>query len=185
MTLEQALDHPGELLALWDFGARDEKLLVCSVAGGKLSVIASADMSQGDREQWSAMLAAKGVRQGATSGVAPFCWSKEGAFTVWSLTDAVVTSSGDTIEVAGGARIRKGDVARVWTFLDPASRGHRGVRVVTRAGEPVTIVEEHDPVARLDPTYGMDNVSIDAAWATFLGRDLAAWLGVPHADELG
>jgi hypothetical protein len=184
MTIEQALDYPGELVAIWDWGATEEKLLVCSVADGKLTIMSSRDMSKADRERWTHQLRDKGVRQGATSGVAPFYWSNDGAFTVWSLTDTVVTSSGDTLKTAGGARILKGDVGRVWTFLDPDSLGHRGVRVVTTSGAAITVAEEEDPAAQLDPTYGMDNVQIDAAWTTFMGRDLAAWLGVPHTDDM-
>lgn len=184
MTLEQALDYPGEIVAIWDWGASEEKLLVCSIADGKLTMMAAADMSKAEREQWAAQLRAKRVRQGATSGVAPFYWSTDGELTVWSLTDTVVASTGDTIKTAGGARIRKADAARVWTFLDPDSLGHRGVRVVTKSGAPITIAEEEDPAAQLDPTYGMDNVQIDGAWATFLGRDVAVWLGVPHVDDM-
>jgi hypothetical protein len=184
MTLEQALDYPGDMVAIWDWGASEEKRLVCSIADGKLTIMASADMSKADRERWSSELTRKGVRQGATSGVAPFYWSADGELTVWSLTDTVVTSSGDTIKTAGGARIRKADAASVHTFLDGDSLGHRGVRVVTKGGAEITVAEEEDPAAQLDPTYGMDNVSIDAAWATFMGRDLAAWLGVPHVDDM-
>ncbi|MGE0323301.1 MAG: hypothetical protein AB7S68_13405 [Polyangiaceae bacterium] len=184
MTIEQALDYPGELVAIWDWGASGEKLLVCSVADGKLTVMASKDLSKAERERWSAELRGKGVRQGATSGAAPFYWSNDGTFTVWALTDTVVTSISDTIKTAGGARIHKADVAQVWTFLDAESLGHRGVRAVIRSGAPITIAEEEDPAAQLDPTYGLDNVQIDAAWATFMGRDLAAWLGVQHVDDM-
>ena len=93
MTVEQALDYPGDLVAIWDWGADDERLLVCSVADGKLSVMASAEMSKADRQARSAELRDKGVRQGATSGVAPFYWSSDGRFTVWSLTETPVDSS--------------------------------------------------------------------------------------------
>jgi hypothetical protein len=184
MTIEQALDYPGELVAIWDWGADDERLLVCSIADGKLTVMASAEMSKAERQARAERLRERGVRQGATSGVAPFYWSNDGRFTVWSLTETPVDSSAETIKTAKGARVRKADVARVWTFLDQESLGHRGVRVVTKSGAAITIAEEEDPAAQLDPTYGMDNVSIDAAWATFMGRDLAAWLGVPHVDDM-
>lgn len=184
MTIEQALDYPGEKLAVWDWGASDERLLVCSVSDGKLGVLASAEMSRAGRQTLSAALQARGVRQGATAGVSPFTWSNDGRFTVWSLTEVVVDTVGEMVKTAGGARIRKVDVARVWTFLDNDSLGHRGVRVVTRSGAPIVIVEEEDAAAQLDPTYGMDNVMIDAAWATFMGRDLASWLGAPHVDDM-
>ena len=48
MTIEQALDYPGELVAIWDWGAREEKLLVCSIADGKLQVMASAEMTKAE-----------------------------------------------------------------------------------------------------------------------------------------
>jgi hypothetical protein len=34
----------------------------------------------------------------------------------------------------------------------------------------------------MDPTYDRPNVAIDAAWARYLGRDLARWLGVKHEN---
>ncbi len=183
MTLEQALTYPGELLAVWDRGVREEHLMLCSVADGKLAIMAAGEMSRPEAETWMATLRGRGVRQGATSGVAPYTWSNDGAFTVWSLVETVVDTHDGAIETAAGSRLARADAVRVVSFVDEDSLGHRGVKVITRDGE-VLIAEEDDPAAELDPAYGFDNVLIDGAWAVDLGRDLATWLGVPHVDEL-
>jgi hypothetical protein len=182
MTLEQALAYPGELLAAWDH-AGDETLVIYAIADGRLDRLAVQTMNQDERAAHSEELARRGVRVGATDGPSQFVWTKDGDFTIWSLT-GVVACGRDGVITAGDREVARGDVSRVISFLDRDSLGHRGVKVLTRAGGDVVVVEEEDPAAALDPTYGMDNVMIDAAWATYLGRDLAAWLGVPHVDEL-
>jgi hypothetical protein len=184
MSLEQALLYPGELLAVWDRGGLRARLAVCSIADGKLTEMASTEMSDDERVDWSRDLRGRGVRQGATSGVCPFTWSNDGRFTVWSLTDTVVESDDDAITTCDGGVVARVDVACVISFLDPSSLGRRGVKLITHAEAEIILAEEEDPAAELDPTYGIDNVMIDAAWATFMGLDLATWLGVPHHDEL-
>jgi hypothetical protein len=184
MSLEQALSYPGEMLAVWNRSGLRCRLAVCSIADGKLTEMAATEMTEAGRAKWSSDLETRGVRQGATNGVCPFTWSIDGRFTVWSLTDTVVDSDDQSISMQSGDVVARADVACVISFLDPASLGHRGVKVVTHAGDELVVAEEEDPAAELDPTYGVDNVMIDAAWATFLGLDLAVWLGVPHEDEL-
>ena len=184
MSIEQALAYPGELLAVWDRGGLRARLVVCSIADGKLTEMAATEMSEAELAAWRDDLRGRGVRQGATSGVCPFTWSVDVRFTVWSLTETVVDTDGDTIVTLSGYAVARDDAAGVVSFLDPASLGHRGVKLITRAGAELIVAEEEDPAAELDPTYGIDNVQIDAAWATFMGLDLAAWLGVPHTDEL-
>ncbi len=182
MTLDQALAYPGELLAVWDH-AGDETLVLYAIADGRLDRLATQQMSKAERASLGADLAQRGIRVGATDGPSQFVWSKDGGFTIWSLTGVVVDGR-DGALVVGDQTIARGDVARVVSFLDRDSLGHRGVKVALRAGGETVVVDEEDPAAQLDPTYGMDNVMIDAAWATYLGRDLAAWLGVPHTDQL-
>jgi hypothetical protein len=184
MTLELALEYPGELLAVWDWSADDERLSLCSVADGKLGVLAAADLSKAERKAWEGRLIERRVRVGATAGASPFTWSFQRGFTVWSLTGTVVFVRDRVLRTEAGARIRPDDVERVVAFLDGASLGHRGVKVVTKSGAEITIAEEDDPAARLDPTYGMANVQIDAAWVTYMARDLAEWLGAPLGGEL-
>lgn len=187
MTAEQALAYPGELLAVWDLSAHEENLHVYAVDGGRLERLAVEEMSKGRRAELTFALRGRGVRQGASSMPGPFVWSPEGGFTVWALlapSGVAAEGKDELLTTRAGARIRRGDVAGVVSFWDEASPGHRGVNVITKSGAPITIVEERSKAAELDPTYGVDHVMVEGAWATFLGRDLAGWLGVPHTDEL-
>ena len=69
------------------------------------------------------------------------------------------------------------------SFLDLHEWSYRGVRVEPHDGFWHTIAYEDDSIARFDPTYGIDNLIMDAAWATHLGRDLARRFGVEHVDQ--
>ncbi len=187
MTIDQALAHPGELLAVWDLSGKEEYLFVYAHSNGKLERLAASTMSSAQRQDRTAELARRGIRIGASDMPGPFVWSTDRNLSVWSLIPPVgVVAEGhaDRIKASGGAQVRRADVERVVSFLDDDSLGHRGVKVVTRSGVEIVIVEEDAVAARLDPTYGIDHVMVEGAWATFLGRDLAAWLGVPHTDEL-
>ncbi len=188
MSTEQALGYPGELLAVWDLSAKEEHLIVYAVNGTRLERLSLEPMSAARRAELSAELGARGVRQAASDMPGPFVWSTDGGFTVWALTGVVVgviaEGQDGNITTHAGARIRRADVERVVSFFDEDSPGHRGVNVVTRGDAAIAIAEEDSAAAKLDPTYGIDHVMIEGAWATFLGRDLAAWLGVPHTDEL-
>jgi hypothetical protein len=187
MTTEQALGYPSELLAVWDLSAHEESLHVYRVDGGRLERLSIEEMSKGRRAELTFDLRGRGVRQGASDMPGPFVWSTDKGFTVWSLLapyGVVAEGKDENLTTRDGARIRRADVASVLSFFDAASPGHRGVRVITKSGTVITIAEERSKAAELDPTYGIDHVMIEGAWATFLGRDLAGWLGVPHTDEL-
>jgi hypothetical protein len=187
ITLEQALDHPGERLAVWDISGPEEQLVVYAVHDGRLERLVTATVPKSGRDQRAADLRRRGIRIGVSDMPGPFVWSTDGGLTVWSLIKpygVVAEGDRDLVKTRGGARIRRADVAEVISFFDDDSPGHRGVKVVTRSGVEIAVVEEDSPAAKLDPTYGIDHVMVEGAWATFCGRDLAAWLGVPHTDEL-
>jgi hypothetical protein len=118
--------------------------------------------------------------------VGGYLWSVDDGFTVWSFDAAepVVASGRDGVLQVGSQVIDRRDVARVRSFLGPEGFGQRGVAVELFDTSRVTVAEEHDGWAERDPTYDATTVMLDAAWASFLGRDLAGWLGVPHEDEI-
>jgi hypothetical protein len=80
-------------------------------------------------------------------------------------------------------RLAASDVVAVISFYDEADYGHRGVKLALKH-EEVLVAEEHDPAAELDVRYGWDNLLVDAGWISYLGRDLATCLCVPHQDQL-
>ncbi len=182
LTVEQALEYPGPVIAVWHSDAV-ETLLVCATGAGKLDLLAFAKMDRAAREAKTAELKRRGVRIGFTDGTSPIYWSNDGGFTVWARAGLMADSVGQDLELRDGQLVRRSEVARVYSFFDDDSYGHRGVKVVRKDGKSVVVVEEDSALAQLDPTYGLDNASLDSAWASHLGRDLAEWFGAPHKDE--
>ena len=159
-------------------------LLLFALGGGRPVLRASSRDPSDLGDARRASLRALGIRQARMYSPGEYFWSAEGGLTVWSRERMLADGRDGVLEVGNEALIRKVDAKRVVSFLDEGDDGHRGVAVDLRDGKRVVVVEEHDPSASSDPTYGMDNLSLDSAWATFLGRDLAAWLGVEHEDQL-
>ena len=187
LTIDQSLGHPGELLAVWGLSCKEEYLCVYTITDGKLEFLAGSPMSTTERELRTAELAQRRIRVGASDMPGPFVWSTARGLSVWSLirpVGVVAESDAETIRTRNGGEAHHDDIVGVLSFFDEDSPGHRGVKVVTRSGVEIAIAEEDSLAARLDPTYGMDHVMMEGAWATFLGRDLAVWLSVPHTDQL-
>ena len=60
----------------------------------------------------------------------------------------------------------------------------RGVKLAFQAGAQRIVADERDDSARLDPTYGHNELlASDAWWTVNLARDLAVWLHVGFRDE--
>jgi len=184
MTIQEALATPGPLVALWDDSRTADAWLGIYKLGPNLKLLACELMSAEQRPPRTAELRERGVRIGATTGTSPCSWSDDGSFIIWSEQVVGIEASRTEIRCADGRRVGAGEVVRVVSFIDADARGHRGVRLDLVDGTHVIIVEERDQVAELDPTYGWDNVAIDALWVSLLGQRLATWLAVPHHDEL-
>lgn len=70
-------------------------------------------------------------------------------------------------------------VTEVYAYCDAKDRACRGVALTLRDCEltdALIIVEERDITAHLDPTYNHDNLVMDSARTSGLGRLLADWL---------
>ncbi|MCP3138059.1 hypothetical protein [Pyxidicoccus xibeiensis] len=185
ITVEEASRHPGERVAAWDAGAVGHEWLgiyAASDAGVKLLAFERTDRA--GRLRRIAALEPRGVRIGKTYG-GEYVWAiVDGRNLVaWNLDARLFAANRSTVQV-GASVFPAANITRVTSWVDPVDLGHRGISV-ERAGEPpVVLVEERDPASALDPTYNRDNLALDAAWASSLGRDLALWLGVDHADLL-
>jgi hypothetical protein len=182
-TVEEALTHDGPLLAVWDDSTTPETLFVYDIASGRPERLAFTRDAALDKAGLTASLRSRGVMVGAAHG-SELVWVEDDGFLVWSRAGVVAEGHALGLWLADGRTLRKPDVVRVISFFDEDAPGHRGVEVELKDGTSAVVVEEHDPAAELDPTYNLENVMIDAAWATFLGRALAGWLGVPHTDEV-
>lgn len=174
MTIEEALEQPGLLVAAWDEATTGEAWLGIYRAGDTgVKLLAHERMPESARAKRTAEVS-KRASLGTTSG-GEFVWSTIGdELVVWSLRQRVCAIGKGEAKAA----------ARVTSFVDGNDLGHRGVRLERKTGAPLVLAEEHDPAPEMDPTYDRANVAIDAAWASALGRDIARWLGVPHTDQI-
>ncbi|MCY1004356.1 tetratricopeptide repeat protein [Nannocystis pusilla] len=181
-SVEAALASPGPKLAAWDTSRPGEAVFaIFAVSSAGARLLAQGEAA--DRDATAAASRRRGLRIGACHGGHEFVWvADELGCVVWSraavrldLTRVLLRFAGDEVALR--------DVRAVVSFVaDDWVR--RGVRIERIGGEPVVALDEHDEVARLDPTYNYDDFSMsDAGWTSSFGRDLAAWLGVPHRDD--
>jgi hypothetical protein len=178
MNVDEALKQPGQLVAVWDEGS-DDNWLGIYVAGDSGVKLLAFERNAGAARR--ADLATRKVPVGATAG-GEFVWAPVGEqLVVWNLRNRLAVAGKQDV-VASGQRVA--DVARVTSFVDGDNLGHRGVRVDRATGGQLVIAEEHDPTPEMDPTYDRANLTVDALWATLLGRALAKWLGVKHDDQI-
>lgn len=174
MTVDEALEQPGLLIAAWDDAHADEEWLGIYRAGdGGVKLLAYERMPASARVERSGEIGTRAAL-GATSG-GEFVWCAIGdELVVWNLSERVCAINTSQTEA----------VRCVTSFVDDNDLGHRGVCLERANGDLRVLVEEHDPTPEMDPTYDRSNVSIDGAWASALGKDIARFLGVPHVDQI-
>lgn len=172
---EEAVAAGGLLVAAWDLEDNERmRLALYSTGPGGAKRLAQTDVPSATHEAMVDRLVDRGVRMGACYAGTPFVWSAdERGFAVWD--DKALTASG---------KIASRAVAAVQVFLDPADRGHRGVRLKLKTGGTELIAEERSLAAHLDITYGQDNLYYDTFWAQYLGEHLAVWHCVPLENDI-
>jgi len=182
MNVDEALRQPGQLVAAWDDTTDDVAWLgIYSAGDSGVKLLADERIGTVARDKRLAELAKRPVLLGATSG-GELVWSIAGdQFMAWNLRQRLFVAGRREV-VAGDVCVA--DIVRVTSFVAPENLGHRGVRLERASGGQLVLAEEHDPTPEMDPTYDRSNVSIDAAWASALGRALSSWLGVAHDDQI-
>lgn len=172
---EQALSDGGTFVAAWDFEDNDRtRLVLYRVSAAGAQRVAETNVPLATREDMVDSLVARGVRVGATYSGTGFAWvADEAGYTVWA--DGKQSST---------AHVAQPTVSVVHVFYDAADRGHRGVRLDRRDGGSELVAEERSPAARLDITYGQDNLSNDTLWAHYMGLHLAIWHLVPLVNDV-
>jgi len=185
MTLEQALATPGPLVAAWEgwTSRADRTLLVYSVQS-KPSKLAEAAVPEPERDALSRDLRKRGVRIGTWVPLSDRFWcSDEQGFALWSLTRLEADGRNGDLQLADGRHVSAAQVRTVTSFVEDGMT-HRGVRLELADGSSIVVADEEDSAPLADPTYNRDNLSIDAAWASYLGAALAKWLGKPHVNQV-
>lgn len=184
--LDAALAQAGPRLAAWDRSAEGQgRLVIVAVGRQTATVIAKERIAPEQRAAVEQRLLDSGVLIGSTFRACDYVWVvSDEVCAVVKLDEGIVTEALGADLVITGRRVKIRDVKSVVSFVDPADIAHRGVKVKLGDGSEPVIAEEVDPTPSIDPTYGRQNLEIDAGWIVALGRDLATNFGVPHHDEL-
>ena len=178
-----------EVVAVWDYASRPEATFAIGVLTAK--GVARYDYQKLPKRKRPETLAAmrrRGVPIAASYAGADFVWLvDDSGFGVWSTKRGLVASANrDEVLVkgAGGARVPRGDVKAIHTFVSDDYVA-RGVRIECADGAFLPLVFENDTIAEMDPVYGRNELlESDARWIACCGRDLAIALRVPLVDPV-
>lgn len=184
MTFDEALAQGGLLLPAWDDNDVSSRTLgLYRVGPAGAASLTSVSVDPDDREAMTDRLLDQGLRIGRTYGTAPFVWVMDHlGCTIWSDRGVVVDGSRAQLTI-GGVSTPLGNASRVFTFIDPKDRGHRGVRIDLGPDRELTVVEEFDRTPHFDPTYGRDNEMLDTMWTFTVGTYLASWLSLSCFEQ--
>ncbi|HEU0301097.1 MAG TPA: hypothetical protein VFR37_16655 [Longimicrobium sp.] len=184
MTFDDALDHPGRLLAAWDLTAvRGRRTLTLfSLDDDRALALASRTVAMGEEDAATEPLRGRGIAVGECDGGCDFVWAKEAdGVTVWGPHWRVLQASGDTLVLADGRTLTRSELARIQSYAT-SDYIERGVRAWLRSGEAVSLVREVSAAAAADPTYSRNELLYDTEWAGAIAAAVAAWAGVPWED---
>lgn len=186
MTIDEALEHPGPLLAAWDLTVRkgERTLTLFSLAEDRARALAHRGAPAGEEDAVAAPLRARGLAIGEYDGTCEFVWLLEAdGITVWGPHWRVLQASGDTLALAYGRTIERAELERVWAHADDDYL-ERGVRARLRSGEEVRLVQDVSAVAAADPTYSRNELLHETEWAGAIAAAVAAWAGVPYENRI-
>ncbi len=178
--------EPEAVVAVWDYASRPEVTFAIGVLTAQ--GVARYEYKQLPKRNRPAMLAAmrrRGVLSAASYAGADFVWlADDRGFGVWSAKAGVVASANADEVLLGGARVPRGDVKAIHTFVGD-DYVVRGISIERADGARLPLVSETDAIAEADPTYGRNELlESDARWVAYCGRDLAVALRVPLVDPV-
>jgi hypothetical protein len=184
MTIDEALAHPGPLLAAWDLTVRGGRrtLTLFSLADDRALALAHDAVPEAGMDAATAPLRARGIPIGACDGFCDFVWLGDAdRFAVWGPHGRELDARGGTLALAGGRTLARGELERVYAYADD-DYVERGVRARLRSGEEIGLVRDVSATAAADPTYSRNELLYDTEWAGAIAAAVAAWAGVPWDD---
>jgi hypothetical protein len=186
MTFDEAVEHPGPLLAAWELTVRkgERTLTLFSLAEDRARALAHRGARAGEEDAAVAPLHARGIPIGACDGFCDFAWlDAADGITVWRPDRRVLQASGDTLALADGRRFARTELERVYAWADDDYL-ERGVRARLRCGEEVTLARDVSAVAAANPTYSRNELLYEAEWAGAIAAAVAAWAGIPYENRI-
>jgi hypothetical protein len=178
--------EPEDVVAVWDYASRPEATFAIGVLRAKgVARYEYKTLPKRNRPATLAAMRRRGVLSAARYAGSDFVWlADERGFRVWSAKAGVVASVNADEILLEGARVSRGDVKAVHTFVGD-DYVVRGIGIERADGARLTLVSEADAIAEADPTYGRNELlESDARWIACCGRDLAITLRVPLVDTV-
>lgn len=186
LSFDEALAHPGPLLAAWDLTAwkGERTLALFSLTEDRAVALSHRGAAPGREAAAEAPLRARGIPVGACDSGCDFVWL-EGAegVTVWGPHGRVLMARGDALTLAGGRTIPRAELERIRTYAADGSV-ERGVRARLRSGGEVHLVRDVSASAAADPTYGRNELLYETEWAGAIASAVARWAGVAWDDGI-
>ncbi|WP_420126892.1 hypothetical protein [Longimicrobium sp.] len=186
MTFDEALDHPGPLLAAWDLTTckGQRTLTLFSLVDSRALPLAHRSVSVDDEDAAAASLRDRGIDVGEYDSRCDFVWliGVDGV-TVWGPHGRVLHASGNTLTLACGRTLARAELARVQAYASDDYL-QRGVRTRLRSGDDVELVREVSAVAAADPTYSRNELLYDTAWAGAIASAVATWARIPYENGI-
>ncbi|HEY0038931.1 MAG TPA: hypothetical protein VGB66_19700 [Longimicrobium sp.] len=159
MTFEEALDHPGPLLAAWDLTPvlGERTLSLYSLADDRATALAHDSAPVGDEDAASAPLRARGIPIGECDRGCEFVWiSGADGVAVWGPHWHVLDARGATLTLADGRTLSPNQIERVFAYASD-DYIERGVCARLPSGEEVSLVRDVSAVAAADPRTAATN----------------------------
>lgn len=186
MTFEEALGHPGPLLAAWDLTpVRGERTLsLYSLADDRATVLAHDSAPVGEEDAASAPLRARGIPIGECDRGCEFVWISDAkGVVVWGPHWRVLDARGATLSLADGRTLSPDEIERVFAYASD-DYIERGVAARLNSGDEVSLVRDISASAAADPTYSRNELLYDTEWAGSIARTVASWAGVPYENRI-
>ena len=183
---EPATGEAETVVAVWDYASRPEATVSIGVLTAKgVQRYEYTKLPKHKRPATLAAMRRRGVLCAASYAAADFVWLVDNrGFGVWSTKVGVVASANTDEVLLKGARVARGDVKAIHTFVSD-DYVVRGIRIERTDDTRLPLVYEDDAIAKADPTYGRNELlESDARWIACCGRDLAIALRVPLVDPV-
>ncbi len=184
-SLEEALAHPGKLVAAWDGRWPNRAVLgIYATSDSGATQIYTEEFPPEERQTVQHHLRDSAARIGDAYSYTGHVWALDSqGVGVWTSKASLVEGNATVLRLKSGA-IKTHDVTKVLTFVDPHDTAHRGVNCQMAAGV-VTLLDERDDAETSKSFCNNDELYDDMRWAIMLGHDVAMWLRVPHVDQDG
>lgn len=178
LTFMEAMAYRSATLAARDHQSDDE-IRVYAVGAAGAYHLATQQVPDDRRGEMYEALRERGIRIGGAWPWSGHVWVADDAgFAVWNRDALMAEGSTAGLSLRDG-NVPRHDVVRVVSFIDDADQSHRGVRCELAGGGFRVVAEEFalPSHAIFDEPSTFDD---DVRWVTWVGYDLALWLGVPH-----